>query len=142
MIANLTRNVWAFNIIFCGHFPSGRRRSPRRSARTARTVEESRGHWYDRQMLGSANMSGSPLFHILSGNLSHQIEHHLFPDMPAQRYAEIAVEIREICERYGLQYSRPATSSWRGGQEICRLALPGRRTPEPAPVADVTPMAA
>ena len=22
-IANLVRNVWAFNIIFCGHFPAG-----------------------------------------------------------------------------------------------------------------------
>ncbi len=45
------------------------------------------------------------LFHILSGNLSHQIEHHLFPDIPAHRYAEIAVEVREICERYGLPYN-------------------------------------
>ena len=32
--ANLTRNLWAFTIIFCGHFPRGRRSSPRRRPRT------------------------------------------------------------------------------------------------------------
>ena len=58
-----------------------------------------------RQMLGSANITGSPLFHIMSGNLSHQIEHHLFPDIPARRYPQIAPEIRAICEKYGLPYN-------------------------------------
>jgi ferredoxin len=66
---------------------------------------ETRGGWYLRQTLGSANLTGSRLFHILSGNLSHQIEHHLFPDIPAHRSAEIAVEVREICERYGVPYN-------------------------------------
>ena len=42
--------------------------------------------WYFRQILGSANLTGGKLFHLLSGNLSHQIEHHLFPDVPARRY--------------------------------------------------------
>nr|WP_278256350.1 fatty acid desaturase [Nocardioides convexus] len=41
----------------------------------------------------------------MSGNLSHQIEHHLFPDLPARRYPEMAVEVREICQRYGLPYN-------------------------------------
>ena len=59
----------------------GRRRSPRTRPQTRRAAS-----WYLRQMLGSANISGGPLFHILSGNLSHQIEHHLFPDLPARRY--------------------------------------------------------
>jgi len=45
---------------------------------------------------------GGRLFHILSGNLGHQIEHHLFPDLPAHRYAEISLEVRNICERYGI----------------------------------------
>ena len=63
----------------------------------------------------------------MSGNLSHQIEHHLFPDIPAHRYAEIAVEVREICERYGLPYTTgPLTRQY--GQvvrRILRYALPG-----------------
>jgi fatty acid desaturase len=152
-IANLVRNVWAFNIIFCGHFPSGAETFTEEECldfEDARTGErsESRGHWYYRQVLGSANISGGPLFHILSGNLSHQIEHHLFPDLPARRYPEIAGEIREICERYGLEYTTGPLRKqlWSVGKKICRLALPGRRTPagpsEGSPVADVTPMAA
>ena len=65
---------------------------------------ETRGGWYVRQMLGSANLTGGRLFHLLSGNLSHQIEHHLLPDVLAHRYAEIAVGVREICARYRLPY--------------------------------------
>jgi fatty acid desaturase len=143
-IANLVRNVWAFNIIFCGHFPSGAETFTEEECQDGEDGEESRGHWYYRQVLGSANISGGKLFHILSGNLSHQIEHHLLPDLPARRYPEIAGEIREICERYGLEYTTGPlrTQLASVAKKICRLALPGRRTPEPAPVADVTPMAA
>ncbi|MGZ3408434.1 MAG: fatty acid desaturase family protein, partial [Polyangia bacterium] len=42
--------------------------------------------------------------HLMTGHLSHQIEHHLFPDLPAARYPEIAPRVREICERYGQPY--------------------------------------
>ncbi len=59
--ANLIRNIWAFNIIFCGHFPSGVETFTEEECRRER--EESRGHWYYRQVLGSANISGGPLFH-------------------------------------------------------------------------------
>jgi fatty acid desaturase len=91
-------------------------------------------------MMGSANITGSKLFHILSGNLSHQIEHHLFPDLPAKRYPEIAPEIREICERYGLPYNtgRLSKQVFSVARKIVRLALPPRTSPasQPAPVAD------
>ena len=98
--ANLARNLWSFTIIFCGHFPDGTQEFTEEEAEN-----ESRGRWYFRQLLGSANLTGGKLFHVMSGNLSHQIEHHLFPDIPAHRYAEISVEVREICERYGLPYN-------------------------------------
>ncbi|MGZ6804925.1 MAG: fatty acid desaturase family protein, partial [Nocardioidaceae bacterium] len=61
--------------------------------------------WYLRQMLGSANFHGGKLMSFLTGNLNHQIEHHLFPDLPSNRYAAMSVEIREICERYGIPYT-------------------------------------
>ena len=77
--ANLARNLWAFTIIFCGHFPEGTHEFSEEE-----TEDETRGQWYYRQLLGSANLSGGPLFHILAGNLSFQIEHHLFPDLPGQ----------------------------------------------------------
>jgi fatty acid desaturase len=119
--ANLVRNLWAFSIIFCGHFPSGTA-----TFTEEETENESRGAWYVRQMMGSANITGSKLFHIMSGNLSHQIEHHLFPDIPARRYPEIAPEVKALCEKYGLPYntgrfSKQIGSTW---GKICRLAVP------------------
>ncbi len=129
--ANLVRNAWAFSIIFCGHFPSGVA-----TFTEAETENESRGRWYLRQMLGSANITGRPLFHILSGNLSHQIEHHLFPDIPARRYPQIAPEVRAICDKYGLPYNTGRLSKQLGSvyAKIVRLALPlrGGRPPQPA----------
>jgi fatty acid desaturase len=122
-IANLMRNVWAFTIIFCGHFPAGVA-----VFEPERLEEESRGRWYVRQLLGSANLEGGPLFHVMSGNLSHQIEHHLFPDLPAHRYAEIAPEVRALAAEYGLPYQSGSLARQFGSVvgRIFALALPPR----------------
>lgn len=125
--ANMTRNVWAHAVIFCGHFPDGV------DVFTEEMIEgESRGDWYIRQMLGSANLSGSKLFHILTGNLSHQIEHHCFPDLPSNRYLEVAPKLREICQRYELGYTtgplpKQLFQTWK---KICQLALPDENRAE------------
>jgi NADPH-dependent stearoyl-CoA 9-desaturase len=119
--ANVVRNIWSHTIIFCGHFPEGV------STYTEDQIKrESRGGWYLRQIQGSANIEGSPLFHIMSGNLSHQIEHHLFPDLPSNRYREIAPKIRALCAKYGVHYEtgslgRQYSSMWK---RLIRLALP------------------
>ncbi len=138
--ANLVRNVWAFMIIFCGHFPDGTEEFTEEEAEN-----ETRGGWYLRQLLGSSNLTGGRLFHILSGNLSFQIEHHLFPDLPAHRYAEISVEVREICERYGIDYHTGPLPKQFGSvvRKIVRLALPDGhdRTDERAPVSEAPPAA-
>jgi NADPH-dependent stearoyl-CoA 9-desaturase len=124
-VANWARNVWAFTIIFCGHFPDDVEVFTEEEC-----VDESRGQWYVRQLLGSANITGGKLFHVMSGNLSHQIEHHLFPDLPSYRYAEIAPRVREICERYGLPYTTGRLSRQFGQvvRSIVRLAVPDRLT--------------
>ncbi|HEX5276099.1 MAG TPA: acyl-CoA desaturase [Fluviicoccus sp.] len=101
LAANGIRNLWTFTIIFCGHFTTDAEVFPKECV-----DNESRGHWYWRQIRGSANLTGGKLFHILSGNLSHQIEHHLYPDIPACRYAEIAPEVQAICARYGIRYNK------------------------------------
>jgi linoleoyl-CoA desaturase len=98
--ANLIRNVWAFSIIFCGHFTEDAEMFPKEVLEN-----ETRGHWYLRQLRGSSNLSGGTIMHIMSGNLSHQIEHHMFPDIPGMRYAEMSVKVREICEKYGQHYN-------------------------------------
>lgn len=119
--ANIVRNLWTFSIIFCGHFPTGVQ-----TFTQEQTENESQGEWYVRQMLGSANIEGSRLFHILSGNLSHQIEHHVFPDLPANRYPEIAPEVKALCEKHGLPYNTGSFSKQIGSVwgKIFKLALP------------------
>jgi NADPH-dependent stearoyl-CoA 9-desaturase len=123
LIANLIRNLWTNAIIFCGHFTE-------HAATWTRTEVkgETQGQWYLRQIRGSSNLEGGRWFHLLSGHLSHQIEHHLFPDLPAPRYAEIAPRVREICERYGVHYN--SGGFWRqyGSvlARIFRFAWPSR----------------
>ena len=112
-LANGARNLWTFAIIFCGHFPDGVR-----MYREDETRDESRGAWYVRQLNGSANIEGGRAFHILTGHLSHQIEHHLFPDVPARRYAEMAPRVREIATRYGQHYN--TGSFWRQFTSVVR----------------------
>ncbi len=121
--ANLVRNLWTHSVIMCGHFPQGVETFERTSIEG-----ETRGEWYLRQMLGSANISGSKAMHIMTGNLSHQIEHHLFPDLPSNRYAEIAPKIRALFEKYDLKYvtgplPKQVGSAW---AKVFRLALPDR----------------
>jgi len=125
--ANLVRNLWTHSVIMCGHFPEGVETFEKTSIEG-----ETRGEWYLRQMLGAANISGSPLLHLMTGNLSFQIEHHLFPDLPSNRYQEIAPKVQELFARYGLTYTsgplpRQVASAWR---KVIRLSLP---SPAPAP---------
>ncbi|MGH2838044.1 MAG: fatty acid desaturase family protein [Thermoleophilaceae bacterium] len=122
--ANMIRNVWAYAIIFCGHFPDQTYTFSQEEAE-----DETRGRWYVRQLVGAANIDGSPLFHVASGNLGYQVEHHLFPDMPSTRYAEIAPRIKEICERYELPYNTGPFMQQLGmvQRTILRLAFPGGR---------------
>jgi fatty acid desaturase len=146
--ANIIRNVWAHTIIFCGHFPDGV------GTFTEEDVAgESRGEWYLRQMEGSCNISGGELLHVMSGNLSFQIEHHIFPDLPSNRYKEVSPRVQEICERYGIAYTTgPLLKQYAQVlRRIARFALPGgakseerdvdplrtsQRNPRPAEGAD------
>ncbi|MFT6803675.1 MAG: fatty acid desaturase [Nitriliruptoraceae bacterium] len=119
--ANVVRNVWTHSVIMCGHFPEGVETFEKTSIEG-----ETRGEWYVRQMLGAANIEGGRLLHIMTGNLSFQIEHHLFPDMPSNRYQEVAPQIKQLFERYGLTYvsgsmPRQLTSAW---MKVVRLSLP------------------
>ncbi|GJF08101.1 fatty acid desaturase [Mycolicibacterium cyprinidarum] len=121
LTANLVRNLWSHSVIMCGHFPEGVQTFERSSI-----DGETRGQWYLRQMLGSANISGSPLLHFMTGNLSFQIEHHLFPDLPSNRYAEIAPKVQELFERYNLTYvsgslPKQVASAWK---KVFTLSLP------------------
>ena len=129
--ANVVRNAWAYAIIFCGHFPD-----QTYTFSPEEVEDEGRGGWYVRQLVGAANIEGSALFHVASGNLGYQVEHHLFPDLPSTRYAEIAPQVKEICERYELPYNSGPFGRQLGmvQRTILRLALPGgRQRTKPGP---------
>src|SRR3954467_11708133 len=120
--ANLVRNIWAYAIIFCGHFPD-----QAYVFTPDETEEETTGARYVRQLIGACNIAGGTMFHLASGNLGYQVEHHLYPDMPSTRYAEIAPKVREICQRYELPYNTGPflKQLWMVQRTILRLAFPG-----------------
>lgn len=115
LTANGVRNIWTFSIIFCGHFTKDVEVFPKTVL-----LNESKGHWYMRQIRGSSNLKGSEAFHILSGHLSHQIEHHLFPDIPARRYRQMAPKVEAACKKYGLNYNN-ASLAKQFGQVLGRI---------------------
>ena len=119
--ANLTRNLWTYMIIFCGHFPEEVEQFTAESVK-----DESRGQWYLRQLLGSANIQGGKALHVASGHLSFQIEHHLFPDLPSNRYPELSKEVQKICAKYGLPYNTGSLAKQFGStlKRVVKLGLP------------------
>ncbi|MBB1052918.1 acyl-CoA desaturase [Dietzia sp. B44] len=133
LAANGIRNVWTNAVIFCGHFPDGAEKF------TKKDVEnETRAEWYLRQMLGSANLTGGPVIDFLSGNLSYQIEHHIYPDMSSNRLAEASVRVREVCRKYDLPYvAGPLPVQYfKAWRTIAKMSLPDhmlRRTADDAP---------
>lgn len=121
--ANVIRNIWANAVIFCGHFPDGAEKFTKTDM-----IGETRGQWYLRQMLGSANFDAGPAMRFMSGNLCHQIEHHLYPDLPSNRLHEISMRVRQLCDKYDLPYTTGSFpmqygKAWR---TIAKLSLPDR----------------
>ncbi|OBI86999.1 fatty acid desaturase family protein [Mycobacterium asiaticum] len=119
--ANIIRNVWANAVIFCGHFPDGAEKFTKTDM-----VGETKGQWYLRQMLGSANFEAGPVLRFMSGNLCHQIEHHLYPDLPSNRLHEISTRVRAVCDKYDLPYTTGSFlvqygKTWR---TLAKLSLP------------------
>lgn len=121
LIANLLRNLWTSTIIFCGHFTG--------DVQTFKQEEcenETQGQWYYRQALGSSNIEGGNLFHVLTGHLSFQIEHHLFPDIPAKRYRDIAPKVKAIFKEHNIHYNTGSFARQYASvvQRILRFSLP------------------
>ncbi|MHA3023169.1 fatty acid desaturase family protein [Mycobacterium sp. BMJ-28] len=121
--ANVIRNVWANAVIFCGHFPDGAEKFTKTDM-----IGETRGEWYLRQMLGSANFENGPVLRFMSGNLCHQIEHHLYPDLPSNRLHAVSLRVQEVCDKYDLPYTTGSflvqyAKTWR---TIAKLSLPDK----------------
>jgi NADPH-dependent stearoyl-CoA 9-desaturase len=123
VVANGLRNVWAYMVIVCGHFTDGAEKF------TPSVLEgETKPEWYLRQMLGTANFRAGTVLAFMSGNLCYQIEHHLYPDLPSNRYPEIAERVRALCVSYDLPYTTGSLlrQYLLTVRTICKLALPDR----------------
>ena len=115
--------MWSNAVIFCGHFPDGAEKFTKTDM-----VGETKGQWYLRQMLGSANFENGPVLRFMSGNLCHQIEHHLYPDLPSNRLYEISIGCKDVCDKYDLPYTTGSFlmqygKTWR---TIAKLSLPDK----------------
>ena len=125
VVANIIRSLWSSAVIFNGHFTEDAE-----TFEADNTENETRAEWYLRQIRGSSNFTGTDWLHILSGNLSHQIEHHLFPDMPANRYAEAAPKIRALCVEYSVNYNEANffKQFWSVWVRLAKCSLPNDMT--------------
>jgi fatty acid desaturase len=122
-LANVLRNLWSYAVICCGHFADGAEKF------TPDALEsETKAQWYLRQMLGSANFRAGPVMAFMSGNLCYQIEHHLYPDLPSNRCAQIAERVQAVCAKYDLPYTTGplARQYLLTLRTIVKLALPDR----------------
>lgn len=131
--ANILRNLWTSSIIFCGHFTEGAH-----TFSEADIKNESKGDWYYRQILGSSNIEGSKFFHVMSGHLSCQIEHHLFPDVPAPHYREMKSHVRAICNTHGIPYNtgRFSKQYFEVVKRVLSYSFP-KNQPDPLPMREI-----
>ena len=67
--------------------------------------ESSKLDFLTKQVLTSRNVRGGWFMTQLLGGLNHQIEHHLFPNMPRPQLAKARVLVREHCEANDLPYT-------------------------------------
>lgn len=124
LCANLIRNLWTSTIIFCGHFTG-----EVHTFREQDCKNETRGQWYYRQILGSSNLEGKRWFHIMTGHLSCQIEHHLFPDIPAPHYVWMSQRVQAVCAKYHIPYNSGTFASQYASvvKRVVRYSFPDKK---------------
>ncbi len=83
-----------------------------------------------RQVLMSRNVRGGPLVGFFMGGLQHQIEHHLFPNMPRPALRRAQPLVRAHCARHEISYEE--TSLAQAYLRVARyLNAVGRRDADP-----------
>jgi fatty acid desaturase len=78
------------------------------------TVTGAEPDFLRRQVLTSRNVRGGRFTDLALGGLNHQIEHHLFPSMPAPNLRRARALVREHCAELGIPYHETSlVRSWR-----------------------------
>ena len=121
LVAEVMTNIHAFIAITPNHAGDDLPRFVGRS--------HDKAEFFLRQVSGSVNYTGgTDMGDFMQGYLNYQIEHHVFPDLPSNRYAEISVQVREICTRYGIPYTTGnfAVQYAKTLRTILKLSLPDK----------------
>lgn len=61
--------------------------------------------WFEKQTMGTLNISCPPWMDWFHGGLQFQIEHHLFPRLPRRQLRAVAPAVRDLCKKHGLPYN-------------------------------------
>ena len=97
LLAELIANIYSFLIIVPNHAGEDLYRFD--------TPVRDKDEFLVRQVIGSVNFkTGGEVNDFLHGWLNYQIEHHLFPDLPASKYRDLQPRVKEICARNGVPY--------------------------------------
>jgi fatty acid desaturase len=88
-----------------------------------------------RQVLMSRNITGGRFTTFALGGLNHQIEHHLFPNMPRPSLAKARVVVKQFCAERGVAYTETGLLTSYGivVQYLNRVGL-GHRDPFECPI--------
>lgn len=79
--------------------------APNHKGMPTMTADDPKPDFLRRQVLTSRNVRGGRLLDIALGGLNHQIEHHLFPNMPTPNLRRARPIVREYCAKLGVDYT-------------------------------------
>lgn len=87
-----------------------------------------KSEFFLRQITGSANFkTGGNVNDFLHGWLNYQIEHHLWPDLPASQYQVLQPQVKALCEKYGIPYVQE--SVWKRLKKTVDVMVGNRSMP-------------
>lgn len=99
LVAEILTNIHTFMIIVPNHFDD--------STITPATHFKNKEEFYLNQITYSFNYkTGGFLNDYLHGYLNYQIEHHLFPHLPASQYVKIQPHVKALCQKHGVEYKQ------------------------------------
>jgi len=65
---------------------------------------EQNHNWVQLHTVATQNVTAGPFHNWFTGHLNHQIEHHLFPNMPRHHLPEVSSKVKALCVKHGYQY--------------------------------------
>ncbi|RRT82807.1 hypothetical protein B296_00017695 [Ensete ventricosum] len=91
--------------------------------------------WFEKQTMGTLDISCSPWMDWFHGGLQFQVEHHVFPRLPRCHLRKISPLVRELCKKHNLPYN--IASFWEANAMTVRTlraaAMQARDSANPVP---------